>query len=200
MNGVPEAHLHRILDLAQRVAPLIRRFYLAGGTALMLRHRHRVSTDLDFFRETPFSFQYWARKLRKHLPVSKEVYSPDAVDLWIQQVKVSLVFFPFKNIEPLEDFGGIPMASDYDIFLNKIYAAGRRVEPKDPIDFVFLVETYHLPWEKVKQDFETKFPDQNFEIHLGAILNTQDYPDLSPAVQRKLQSIAEEVLEWKRSR
>lgn len=37
--------------------PAVREFYLAGRTALALRHGHRRSIDFDFFRETPFDVQ-----------------------------------------------------------------------------------------------------------------------------------------------
>ncbi len=163
----------------------------------MFRHRHRVSTDLDFFRETPFSFTRLAHRLRRDMPVEGERQQADALDVWIEGVRVSFVFFPFRNIDPLVKEEGIPMASDYDIYLNKIYAAGRRVEPKDPWDFVMLTETYRWPWDQVRKDFETKFPDQPFDLYIGAILNLPDYPDLPPRIQEKLVRIAEEVAQWR---
>lgn len=38
-----------------KAIPAVREFYLAGGTALALRHGHRRSIDFDFFRPTPFN-------------------------------------------------------------------------------------------------------------------------------------------------
>jgi hypothetical protein len=72
------------------------------------------------------------------------------------------------------------MASDYDIFLDKIYSAGRRIESKDVIDFAFLWKKYKWDKKMVKRAFEKKFPEQSFEIYLGAILSTEDYPGLNP--------------------
>ena len=37
--------------------PAVHEFYLAGGTALALRHGHRRSVDFDFFRATSFDPQ-----------------------------------------------------------------------------------------------------------------------------------------------
>lgn len=37
--------------------PAVHEFYLAGGTALALRHGHRRSIDFDFFRATSFDSQ-----------------------------------------------------------------------------------------------------------------------------------------------
>jgi predicted nucleotidyltransferase component of viral defense system len=112
-------------------------------------------------------------------------------------MRVSFVFFPFRNVRRTERFEGIPVASDYDIYLNKIYAAGRRVEPKDAVDFVFLTRTYRWPWDRVKKDFEQKFPDQTFEIFLGAMLHEEDYPGLSEETRSALRAIAQEVKAWR---
>ena len=79
---------------------------------------------------------------------------------------------------PLIKYNGIKMASDYDVFLNKIYVAGRRVDPKDPFDAAFLFKMYRWETAKIKLDFENKFPDQSFEIYLGALLHFSDYPEL----------------------
>lgn len=50
------------------------------------------------------------------------------------------------NVQKLEKLKGIKKASDYDIFLNKIYSAGRRIDSKDPFDAAFLYKTYK--WNK----------------------------------------------------
>ena len=44
---------HAVLDGLSEVASA-REFYLAGGTALALRHGHRRSIDFDFFRRSDF--------------------------------------------------------------------------------------------------------------------------------------------------
>jgi len=178
------------LALAKEISKNFPDFYLAGGTALMLKHKHRVSEDLDFLKEKSFSFLRLSKKVREMFKVEKEERFTDNVDFWIKGIKVSFVFFPFKNIEPLENFKGIKIASDYDIFLNKIYAAGRRIEPKDPFDFAFLYKKYRWEKEKVKKDFEKKFPDQDFDIYLGAILNIEDYPDIDEETKKVLREIA----------
>ncbi len=194
---VPDKHINRLKALARRVVHHVQGFYLAGGTALMFRHRHRMSTDLDFFREHPFSFRHLVYRLRRRFPIEQERQQADSLDIWIEGVRVSFVFFPFRNIDPLVEEEGIPMASDYDIYLNKIYAAGRRIEPKDPWDFVMLTERYQWPWDRVRKDFEIKFPDQSFDLSIGAILNLPDYPDLPREIQEKLTRIAREVARWR---
>ena len=164
--------------IAKDVQKNFRMFYLAGGTVLMFKYNHRISEDLDFLSEKEFSFLKLSSKLKKILKVEKEEKFTDNIDFFIEGIKTSFIFFPFKNIKPLEDYYGIKIASDYDIFLNKIYSAGRRIETKDVIDFAFLYERHKWGREKVKKDFEVKFQGQSFEIYLGAVLSIEDYPDL----------------------
>ncbi len=180
--------------LAKEIQKNFKNFYLAGGTAVMLRHKHRISEDMDFFSFRAFSFLRLAVKMRKIFKVEKEERFEDNIDFIIEGLRISFVFFPFQNIRPLENFEGIKIASDYDIFLNKIYSAGRRIESKDVIDFAFLYRKYQWGIDSVKKDFEQKFPHQSFEIYLGAILSIKDYPDLDENTIRIVQEIKRELL------
>ncbi len=40
--------MEKLLNLAKEVGKNFKNFYLAGGTAIALKYRHRVSEDLDF--------------------------------------------------------------------------------------------------------------------------------------------------------
>lgn len=190
-----EERVVRIKKLVREIQKNFKGFYLAGGTALMLKYSHRISEDIDLFRKEPFSFTRLASKLRKLFKVEREEQFTDNIDFIIEGIKVSFIFFPFENIKPLEVFEEIKMASDYDIFLNKIYSAGRRIESKDVIDFAFLYEKYRWEKEEVKRDFEKKFPNQSFEIYLGAILSIEDYPDLDNKTIKIIDEIKGEWIE-----
>lgn len=181
-----EKEYKSLLNLATEVQRHFTTFYLAGGTALMLKHKHRISVDLDFFNQKSFSYALLSSKIRKLFQVEAEERLGDNIDFFIQGNKVSFVYYPFKNIEPLDDFKGILVASDYDIFLNKIYVAGRRVDPKDPFDAAYLFKMHKWETPKIKKDFEKKFPDQSFEIFLGALLHFEDYPKLPKWVKTTL--------------
>ncbi|GLI52883.1 nucleotidyl transferase AbiEii/AbiGii toxin family protein [Thermodesulfovibrio yellowstonii] len=178
--------MEKLLELAKKIQSLLRDFYLAGGTAIMFKYNHRESIDLDFFKETPFSFNRLSIKIRKSFNVQSEERFVDNIDFYIEDVKVSFVFFPFKNLLPIEKFKEIKKASDYDIFLNKIYSAGRRVDPKDPFDAAFLYNIYQWDKVKVEEDFTVKFPNQSYKIYLGALLNFEDYGQLPQWVKETL--------------
>lgn len=186
-----EEKIKRIEKLVRKMQQNFRGFYLAGGTALMIKHHHRISEDIDLFKKEPFSFTRLALKIRKLFKVEKEEHFTDNVDFIINDIKVSFVFFPFKSLKPLEVFEGIKIASDYDIFLNKIYSAGRRIESKDVIDFAFLYKKYGWDKGEVKKDFEKKFPQQSFEIYLGAILSAEDYPEINKKTLKIIKEVKE---------
>ncbi|NPA33861.1 MAG: hypothetical protein GXO48_02910 [Chlorobi bacterium] len=116
--------------------------------------------------------------LRKHFAVEEIYYGEDNVDVFIEGIKVSLVYFPYKNIERVKEWRGIRMASDYDIFLNKLYAVTRRIETKDVIDVAFPYKTYKWSIKKIELDFEEKFKGHRFALALGSLANFEDYPDL----------------------
>jgi len=46
--------IEKLLSPAQKVQCVFNDFYLSGGTAIMFRHRHRASIDLDFFQTGNF--------------------------------------------------------------------------------------------------------------------------------------------------
>lgn len=178
-----------LLKLALRTQSLFKDHYLAGGTAIMFKYDHRTSIDLDFFRRRPFSYNKVAVTMRKNFKVTTEERMNDNIDFIVEGKRVSFVFFPFRNIHPLQEIKGLKAAGDYDIFLNKIYSAGRRVTPKDPYDAAYLYNLHRWPKRTIKKDFERKFPDQSYEIYLGALLSFGDYPGVDAKTRRILSKL-----------
>ena len=181
----------KLLQLAQKIQPHFRNFYLAGGTALMFKYNHRTSEDLDFLSGRAFSVNRLIAKVNKLFSVESYEVPGDNVDFKIEGVRISFVFFPFKNVRRVERFKGIRITSDYDIFLNKIYAAGRRIDWKDPFDAAYLLKIHNWQYEQVKRDFERKFSSQSFEIYFGALLSFEDYPELPEWAKEVLENWSE---------
>lgn len=181
--------MEKICKLAVSLQKVFKDFYLAGGTAIMFKHSHRQSVDLDFFKDKIFSFTRLSSRIRNFFQIEKEEKGIDNIDFYINGIRVSFIFFPFKNIKPLENLKGIKIADDYDLFLNKIYVAGRRIDPKDPYDAAFLYKIYKWDKEKIEKDFEKKFPNQSYKIYLGALLNFEDYPNIPKSVKQTLMEL-----------
>jgi len=182
-----------MLKLARMVQENIRGFTLGGGTAIMFKYDHRKSIDLDFFKEKPFSFNRLAVKMRSLFAVEHVEMRTDNLDIFIEGTKVSFVFFPFTPVNKPEQIAHIRTFSDFDLFLNKVYAAGRRIEPKDPYDAAWLLAQHAWKVEDIKQGFERKFPDQSFEIYLGALLSFKDYGELDDWVKDRLLELKDEM-------
>ncbi len=183
----------RMIELGREIQRVFPRFYLAGGTALMIKYKHRISEDMDFLSERFFSKMRLLQKFKRFFQMEKVEIGEDNIDFFTQGIKISFVYFPFKNVKRLVKYEGLKMASDYDIFLNKIYAAGRRIEPKDIYDIAFLYERYKWVKEKVKMDFEKKFYGQSFEIFLGAVFSLEDYPALDENARKIIERM---IKEW----
>jgi len=181
--------MDKMLALALKIQGNFKGMYLAGGTAIMLKYDHRKSYDLDFFSFKPFSFRHTSYKIRKIFPIEREEEFTDNIDFFIEGIKVSFVFFPFRNISATQKLKKLNMADDYDLFLNKIYAAGKRIDPKDPFDAAFLYKKHLWDKNEIKRDFLAKFEGQSYEIFLGALLNFEDYGDLEKWVRETLSGL-----------
>lgn len=131
-----------VLDGLKTIAAL-RDFYLAGGTALALRHGHRRSVDFDFFRPTPFDVQDLIVALAgtfadlERLPAGEHTLHVRAAG-----VTTSFFLYPYPRLEAVEPTRwGFGLASDADIAAMKIEAIGGRGSRKDFIDLYLLCRT-----------------------------------------------------------
>ncbi len=146
----------------------------------MFRHNHRKSVDLDFFFKEDRSFTSILGKIQKNFDIESFIQQPraDNLDIFIHEIRVSFVFFPFKPINDTENVNGIVTFSDYDLFLNKVYACGRQVLWKDPYDLAFLWGKFHYDLNRARRDFKKKFLGQNFDLYFKAATTIEDYPEL----------------------
>ncbi len=161
----------------------------------MLKYNHRISYDLDFFNFKEFSYNRLAKKV---IPlyqnqIDKWERKEDNIDFFINGIKVSFVFFPFKNLEKIETIHQIKVAGDFDLFLNKLYVAGRRIDPKDPFDAAYLYNQHHWDNNYIIQGFEKKFKGQSYKIYLGALLSFEDYGELPAWIKETLMKLIYQV-------
>lgn len=135
-----------------------RDFYLAGGTALALRHGHRRSVDFDFFRPEPFDVQELALALEQAFGELERLPAGEQT-LYVRLSGVTTSFFryPYPLLEEVEPTPwGVAIASDADIAAMKVEAVTGRGSRKDFVDLRVLCLT-GLTIEKVLELFERKF-------------------------------------------
>ncbi len=114
-------------------------FYLAGGTGAALQLGHRVSEDLDFFTERPWSWVDLATALGACGPVIVDRQEEGTFVGSVGEVRVSLFHYPYVLLDaPLPTKFGIPVASLLDIGCMKLVAAAQRGSRKDLVDLYYL--------------------------------------------------------------
>jgi len=156
---------------------LVKKFYLSGGTALSAFYlHHRLSVDLDFFSDKPFSYE----ELTVFLNTVKEKFNLKDIpvvkifDRWQftieakEPVKIEFVYFNHekKRLRPLKKYMNIFVVSLDNIAANKTLAYFDRNEPKDLFDLYYLINIsgFTVPHllQIVKDKFGIKFSEFSF--------------------------------------
>lgn len=148
-----------------KASGLAKDFYLAGGTALAVQLGHRESIDLDWFSGKVFSnaqIKDALSGLGKFEVVGEE---ENTLHGTLDDVRVSFLFYSYKNIFPLRKFLEIDLADERDISAMKISAMSSRGSKKDFIDLYFLLEKYSI--EQLLDFFSKKFEKINYNpLHI----------------------------------
>jgi predicted nucleotidyltransferase component of viral defense system len=156
-----DARVERTLRDLHNV-PILKSFYLAGGTGLALRLGHRLSADLDFFVGEDFNEDYVLQKLQ-HLDgfatIAKE---PGTIYANICKTKVSFIAYAYPILFPFQLFLGVNVADSRDIGCMKISAIASRGTKRDFIDLYRLAQEYDL--KQLLGWFKTKFSQTNYSI------------------------------------
>lgn len=145
-------------------ALFIKRFYLAGGTALALYFRHRESNDLDFFSDKPFSSAAVIQNLKKLGSVAKMRISENTIIGYFDKVKISFFSLSYGLIYKPAHYQHLRVAMPNEIGAMKILAISDRGKKRDFIDL------YHLaintrPLDELFWDFQKKFGKYDYNIH-----------------------------------
>lgn len=160
----------RALKLVSNIS-IVKKSYLAGGTALALHLGHRFSIDLDFFTQEVFDEKTLAGELRT-LPE----YQEDGTawrTVWgkISKTKFSLFYYQYPLIKKTIDFEGIQILQKEDIAAMKIHALEDRGTKRDFFDLYFLLKEFSL--EQVLKFYNQKY--SCLEEHFYIIRRSLDY-------------------------
>lgn len=146
----------RAIELVTDI-PIVKKAYLAGGTALALHLGHRISVDLDFFTQEEADEKILSQDLHR-IPEYKES-GRSWRTIWgkVGQTKFSLFYYKYPLLAPTHPFMGINLLSTKDIAAMKIQAIGDRGSRRDFIDVYFLSKTYSL--DEMLDFYNQKFGD-----------------------------------------
>ncbi len=161
---------------------LAQEFYFSGGTALSHYYlQHRLSEDLDFFREEEFDVQatYVALKSLK----TKIKY--DKIDIQTSMnrhlfflrfpdkniLKLEFTYYPFAQIEPPKLIDGILVDSPVDIATNKLFTIVQTPRGRDYYDLFYLIKKYGYTIAKLRMLAKQKFDWHIDPLMLASQLN-----------------------------
>lgn len=155
-EAIPSGVLPVLRELVR--IPALREHALVGGTALALRHGHRMSVDIDLFCTAPMDTQVVLGELERAFG-SRFSYRRDQQAQWavfgfVDDVKVDIVHFPHQRITDVRHEDGISLYADADIAPMKIEAILHRAKKKDFYDLDILLREHGLPaimdWHRQK--------------------------------------------------
>ena len=122
---------------------ILSNFYLAGGTALLIKYDHRPSEDFDFFLfpERDFKVDSYEKSIITAFPEEVKIIYRDKETLifTLNDVKFFLFQYPYPLLEKPETFIGILIAGDKDIACMKAYAINGKGLKKDFFDLWMLI-------------------------------------------------------------
>lgn len=157
-------YLEVLTDKGKELLPFFRQlsgYYLVGGTALALQIGHRVSIDFDFFSNKPLEDTLFVKVEKifagKKLEIS--VNNADELTVFIDGIKVSIIYYPFGLLLPLLDFENMSMASAKEIGAMKAYTVGRRGNFKDYVDLYYILSEGVDTIEGIISSAERKYKD-----------------------------------------
>jgi len=149
------------LDLLKNWGEILNKYelFLGGGTALMLKYKHRLSYDLDFFVFKEIDLGEVLRELAFSLPYNFDF----AIEFPIlivsnRRFSTKIEIHKRNNVKLLgyEEIFGIKKMSDLDILLEKIYFIERNKEA-DIFDIKFLLDKLRISEEEIVKKLVEKF-------------------------------------------
>lgn len=134
----------------EKLAPVVPSWtYLAGGTALTIHLRHRVSRDLDFFTERSFSEDDLLALIEPVGLFAVSRAEPGTVNGTFEGAKLQFLDASTQNIlEPTIPWAGLRISSLPDLMAMKLKVIRERGELRDYFDLMVIEQQTDLRVEE----------------------------------------------------
>ncbi len=143
----------------------LKRYYLAGGTALALQYGHRQSVDLDWFTKKNFSTKVLLSQLQKFGKFQVLNEEENTLEGYLDGVKMSFMTYPYSLLKlPIILFNQVKIANKTDIALMKITAISDRNTKKDFIDLYWYLHTEKTNLISLFTKLNKKYAGINYDI------------------------------------
>ncbi|MBU1127345.1 nucleotidyl transferase AbiEii/AbiGii toxin family protein [Patescibacteria group bacterium] len=146
-----------------RGAEFLKNFYLSGGTALSLQLGHRESEDLDFFNKKFFNSLLLQQDIAKFGQLEDVQVSKGTLNLYLLEVKLQFLYYPYQLLEPTLKWKGINFSSVVDIGCTKLQTVSMRGSKKDFIDLYMIFKKY--PLENLLARLNEKYKGVDYNLH-----------------------------------
>lgn len=186
-------------------AGITKDWMLAGGTGLALQLGHRLSEDLDFFRDEPFESEALAVTLARVGPVEVQDRSAGTLHVSLEGMRVSFLAAQVPLLFAGTAYRGLVVADPRDIAVMKVVAIGGRGSRKDFVDLFFYLRSGGS-LEAVFEMIERRFAGIDFnEYHLlrslsffedaetepmPRMLRQVDWPDVKNAITAEVRRLS----------
>lgn len=147
--------LKKILDIIE-----LKKFYMAGGTALALQNGTRESFDFDFFVQEQFDTNLLLEDLKKIGETKVTFISNTTLHCILENVKLTFLYFPNKLIDKtikVENFKNLYLASIKDIAAMKLIAISQRGAKKDFFDLYSICKEYNYSINDILKLLDIKY-------------------------------------------
>lgn len=158
----------KFLEKIDRDSP-IKRFYLAGGTALNIHLKHRLSFDFDFFSGKKFNAIRLISELKPFHEIKVLNMEEGTLRLLMDNVTVSFFEYPYPLLDS-KTYKGIQIASVLDIALMKVIAIVQRGERKDFIDLYYILTRGGIRLEEILDAMDKKY--KGVRIEKGSVFKS----------------------------
>lgn len=142
--------------------PLLREFYLAGGSATALQLGHRISRDLDFFTPESFSILELLENLSKIQKPQVRQEEPGTLTVIMGDIPMSFFEYKAKLLKSPISFESVRIASLLDIALMKLVTIGQRGARRDFVDLYYIMQNEKWPFKSLLARIPEKYPQIDF--------------------------------------
>ena len=136
----------QILDSARHAGTMIRDWSFGGGTVLMRRHRHRVSSDIDIFVPDPQLLGHLSPRLNPAVESLTSDYDEQAnfLKLYFPQGEIDFVVSGFLTADPVVTerifARNVRVETSAEIIAKKVWYRGAEFTARDLFDFALVAE------------------------------------------------------------
>lgn len=153
---------------------VVKRAYLAGGSALALHYGHRHSEDFDFFTPTPFDPKILEKTLQSMGHFTASFAQGISLIGEFDAVKMSYFQYDYPLIAPTMLFSGVALADPVDIAAMKLSAIMDRGTKRDFVDVYELVR-HGISFDTMFSAYDQKY--RAFEANMFSLMRALQYFD-----------------------